>query len=66
VRNITVDLLTEVCSDVAIEPKLNPLSGKCLQNCTANMEDEARLYVSARGVWRHGERAFFDIWGVLP
>ncbi len=61
VRNITADLISEVCLDVAIEPRLNPLSGECLQNHTANRDEEARLDVSARGVWRRGGRAFFDI-----
>ena len=61
VRDITADLISEVCSDVAIEPRLNPLSGECLHNRTANRDEEARLDVSARGVWRRGERAFFDI-----
>ena len=60
-RDITADLISEVCSDVAIEPRLNPLSGECLHNRTANRDEEARLDVSARGVWRRGERVFFDI-----
>ena len=60
-RDITADLISEVCLDVAIEPRLNPLSGECLHNRTANRDEEARLDVSARGVWRRGERAFFDI-----
>ena len=61
VRDITANLISEVCSDVAIEPRLNSLSGECLHNRTANRDEEARLDVSARGVWRRGERAFFDI-----
>ena len=61
VRDITADLISEVCSDVAIEPRLDPLSGECLHNRTANRDEETRLDVSERGVWRRGERAFFDI-----
>ena len=51
IRDITADLLTEVCHDVAIEPMLQPLTGeKKFQKKTANMSDESRLDLSARGV----------------
>ena len=60
IRDITADLLTEVCHDVAIEPMLQPLTGEKFQKKTANMSDEARLDLSARGVWTKGDRAFFD------
>ena len=61
IRDITADLLTEVCHDVAIEPMLQPLTGEKFQKKTANMSDEARLDLSARGVWTKGDRAFFDV-----
>ena len=44
-------VLSEVCNDVAVEPVLQPLSGKSLRFATANVEDEARLDVSTRGFW---------------
>ena len=50
IRDITADLLTEVCHDVAIEPMLQPLTGEKFQKKTANMSDKARLDLSARGV----------------
>ena len=59
IRDITADVLTEVCHDVAIEPMLQPLTGEKFQKKTANMSDEARLDLSARGVWTKGDRAFF-------
>jgi hypothetical protein len=58
---MTAQLLTETCSDVAIEPILRPLDGEHFQKKTAIVEEEARLDISARGFWHQGERAFFDI-----
>ena len=40
-RDITADLLQEVCSDVQVEPPLQPLSGEHLSLRTANREDSA-------------------------
>ena len=50
-------------SDVAVEPRLQPLNGEILPR-SANKEDEARLDIRARGLWdsetgRNG--AFFDV-----
>ncbi|XP_062508503.1 uncharacterized protein LOC134184773 [Corticium candelabrum] len=61
IRNITADLLKEVCHDVAVEPLLRPLDGEHIDQHTANTSDYARADIPARGVWRRGERAFFDI-----
>ncbi|XP_062507224.1 uncharacterized protein LOC134183654, partial [Corticium candelabrum] len=61
VRDITADLLREVCHDVVTEPTLQPLSGESFSYSTANVMPEARADISARGVWRAGERAFFDV-----
>ena len=60
VRDITADLLTETCNDVAIEPQLQPLHGETFQHKTAIIDDHARLDISARGIWQHSQRAFFD------
>ena len=43
--------LSEVCHNVAIEPVLQPLSGESFRYATANVEDGARLDVSAHGFW---------------
>ena len=61
-RDFTAAALSEVCHNVAIEPVLQPLSGESFRYATANVEDEARLDVSARGFWgsRH-QKAFFDV-----
>ncbi len=62
VRNVTASLLRDVCTDVTIEPTLQPLHDEVLHGRTCNREDGARLDISARGFW--GERfcqAFFDV-----
>ena len=60
-RDITANLLGEVCKDVCIEPQLQPLTGENLRYKTASTENEARVDVSARGFWVRGSRAFTDI-----
>ena len=54
IRNITASLLNETCKDVRIEPTLQKLTGENLQARTANVSDEARLDVNARGFWNAG------------
>ena len=61
VRDITEDLLSEICHDVEVEPKLQPLTGERLSHRTANVEEKARLDVKARGFWDRMQCAFFDI-----
>ena len=60
-RDLVASLLNEVCSNVATEPQLQPLSGEQLGR-SANTEDSARLDVRASGFWGIAEKdAFFDI-----
>ncbi len=66
VRDITADLLTEICHDVELEPTLQPLTGERLSHRTANTEDGARLDVKARGFWDRMQCAFFDIGFFTP
>ena len=62
VRDLTADLLTEVCHDVEIEPQLQELTGEHFSLRTANTEDGARLDVKARGFWENRlQCAFFDV-----
>ena len=62
VSDLTASLLSEVCSDVGVEPALQPLGGEPLQFATANSEDGARLDVVTREFWdRNRQRAFFDV-----
>ena len=60
-RDMTADLLAEVCHDVCVEPPLNQLSGESFSHKTANTSDEARLDISARSVWARNQRSFFYI-----
>ena len=49
IRDLTASLLTEVCSNVAIEPHLQQLSGETFRLASNNTDDGARLDVRARG-----------------
>ena len=57
-RDLTVKILSEVCYDTEIAPRLVPLSGEDLSNRTANRSNEARLDVRARRFWERGQQAF--------
>ena len=59
-RDTFSELLREVCTEVVIEPPLQPLSGECLPR-SANKEDNARLDIRARGFWDGMQDAFFDV-----
>ena len=62
IRDLTANLLTEICSDVCVEPQLQPLSGESLNNRTANTDDHACLDIAANGLWGgRYERAFMDV-----
>ena len=58
---MTGDLLNEVCHDVCIEPPLLELTGETLSLRKANAAQDARLDISARGVWSREQIAFFDV-----
>ena len=51
IRDITASLLTEVCTEVRVEPELQPVTPDQLNGASANSQDGARLDVSASGVW---------------
>ena len=48
-RDLTAEILSEVCNDTEIEPKLVALSGEDLSNRTTNRSNEESLDVRARG-----------------
>ena len=54
-------MLSEVCKDVEIAPKLTPLTGEELGSRTANTTNEARIGIRARRVWERGQQAFLDL-----
>ena len=61
VRDITAQMLGEVCHDVRVEPPLLPTAGRTFELASANTADDARLDISANGFWVRGQRAFFDV-----
>ena len=61
IRDITCSLLKKVCSDATKEPLLQPLQGEIFNYKTANVEQEARVDISARGFWNRGQKAVFDL-----
>ena len=61
-RDITAELMTEVCHNVGIEPTLQPITDERLVHRTANRQDGARLDVAADSFWGNDrQRAFFDV-----
>ena len=62
IRDLTANLLTEVCNEVYIEPNLQPTTPDQLSGATANSQDRARLDISANGLWGgRFEKTFFDV-----
>ena len=61
IRDITTDLVSEVCHNVCTEPVLKPLSGENLPTLSV-CTDGARLDIAADGFWgSRNERAFLDV-----
>ena len=60
IKNFEARLLSVVCKDVQTEPPLQPV-GETRLRPSANKQDGARLDVRARGFWRDGQQAFFDV-----
>ena len=61
VRDLEVNLLTEVCHDVVVEPRLLPLTGEVFPLQSTKKEDDAHPDISARGVFRPMDKVFFDV-----
>ena len=62
IRDITASLLTEVCSEVCVEPDLQPVTSDQLNGASANSQDSARLDMSANGVWGgRFQKTYFDV-----
>ena len=61
IRDLTANILHEVCNDVEVEPRLLPVTRENLQYRSAIHGDEARLDIQARGFWERGQQAFLDV-----
>ena len=61
IRDLTANLLTEICNDVRVEPDLQPVPpGALPANC--NNAVGARLDIAANGFWGgRYERTYFDV-----
>ena len=62
IRDITANLLSEVCNDVQVEPDLQELTTEELSRRTAITTDGARLDIAVNGLWGgRFERTFLDV-----
>jgi len=60
VRDSEAQIMREVCRDVQTEPTLLPINGYDYQR-KVNTADNARLDISAWGLWNSCKKTFFDI-----
>ena len=51
IRDLTAELMSEVCHDVSMEPSLQPLNEESLSIRTSNRNAGARLDIKASGFW---------------
>ena len=66
IRDMSANLLREVCPNTCTEPSLQPLNSETFQLRTANMDNEARMDIRAEGFWTSAQVAFFDIRVLAP
>ena len=61
-RDTFTKFMDDICYDVEIEPKLQPLEGESFDKKSTITEDEARLDIKANGLWStRFSRTFFDV-----
>ena len=61
VRNLLTSFLSKVCTNVEVEPQLQPLDNERFNLRSAVTSPEARLDMKAGGFWSRGVTAFFDV-----
>ena len=62
IRDLTANLLTEVCHEVQVEPTLQPVSGEQFRQASLNTEEGARLDISMCGFWGgRCEKTYIDV-----
>ena len=62
IRDTFANLISEVCFDAEIEPKLQSLQGESFVNNSTTTDEDARLDVKANGLWgSRFSRTFFDV-----
>ena len=66
IRDLTANLLKEVCPNTCIEPGLQSLDGEPFRLRTTNTEEDARVDIRADSFWTTAQGAFFDIRAFHP
>ena len=61
VRNLVTSFLGKVCTNVEVEPQLQPLDNEQYNLRSTVTSPEARLDMMAGGFWSRGVTAFFDV-----
>ena len=61
VRNLLTSLIGKVCTNVEVEPQLQPLDNERFNLRSAVTSPEARLDFKAGGFWSRGVTAFFAV-----
>ena len=60
VRNVNAEFLRQACYDVQVEPGLLPIENNEFRVSGIN-SDQARLDISARGLWSPFQKSMFDV-----
>ena len=61
VRDLTAEILNEVCSQVSVEPTLTPLTGEEFRQASVIKTENARADICARSFWIKGQTAYCDV-----
>ena len=61
VRNLVTSFLGKVCTNVEVEPLLQPFDNEQLDLRSSVTSPEERLDMKAGGFWSRGVTAFFDV-----
>ena len=62
IRDITAELVTEVCPNVCVKPTLQPLTGESFPFRSTNTKEGARLDIKAQNFWDKSKQStFFDV-----
>ena len=57
-KDFKADMLSKMVNGVETEPELQPVTGEIIEGLSRNV---SRPNIRARGVWRAGQKAFFDV-----
>ena len=62
-RDQTANMISEMCQDTEIEPKLTPSPVEELQDRTSNNSIKERVDIRTQSFWEQGQQIFFDFFG---